>query len=279
MSEATNPVGIPAGILDVEDRGTGEPVVFIHPFVTNHRHWRKLVPRLEADMRCILPTWPLGSHRRPMRGDADLTPPGLARMVIDLLDSLGIEKATLVGNDTGGAIAQIATAAEPDRVSRLILTSCDAYDIFPPKMFGYLKPVAAIPGGVGVLAASMRIPGVTRLPIAYGWVSKEPIDNDVIRDYIAPLRSREIRRDVRKVVKGLDPRHTQDAAAKLRSFDKPVLLAWGNEDRFFPKRIAERLARELPNAQLEYLPGARAFTPEDNPQALAEAISKFVATN
>jgi pimeloyl-ACP methyl ester carboxylesterase len=273
-------VGVQAGVLDVEDLGSGQPVVFIHPYVCSHLHWRNVLPLLENDMRCIAPTMPLGAHARPMRGDADLSPPGLARIVIDLLDSLGIERATLVGNDTGGAIAQIATTLEPDRVSRLILTSCDAYDVFPPKMFGYLKVVARIPGGVSILASSMVwIPGILRLPIAFGWVAKRPLDGELLKTYVAPLRSREIRRDVTKVTKGLDAKHTMQAAETLKKLDVPTLVAWGEEDRFFPKRLAERLVRELPNAQLEYIPDAATFTPEDNPRALADAIRKFVATD
>ena len=275
MSEA---IGIPAGILDVEKRGAGDPVVFIHPFMTDLQHWRKVVALLEPHMHCITPTMPLGSHRRPMRGDADLSPPGQARIVIDLLDTLGIEKATLVGNDTGGAIAQIAAALEPTRVSRLVLASCDAYDVFPPRMFAYLKLAARVPGATWMLAQSMRIPGVTQLPIAYGWVASHPLDRALVKGYTTSLRKREIRRDVNKVIRGLDTKHTIEAARALRTIDRPVLIAWGAEDRFFPRRIAERLARELPNAQLEYIPDAATFIPEDNPRALGDAIAKFVAS-
>lgn len=271
-------VGIPAGVLDVEQRGPGEPIVFIHPFVTNDRHWRKIVPLLETDMRCITPTFPLGSHRFPMRNDADLSPPGLAKIVVDLLDSLGIERATLVGNDTGGAIAQIVAAVNPERISRLVLTSCDAYDVFPPSMFAYLKVGVRIPGATWLLSQAMRLRAVTQLPIAFGWVTNEPIDREVMRSYIDPLRNPGVRRDVAKVARGLDPKHTQDAADKLRSFDGPALIAWGANDRFFPARLAERLAREIPRAQLEWVEGARTFVPEDQPRRLAELILKFVQT-
>ena len=271
-------IGIPAGVLEIEDRGSGDPVLFINPFMTNLRHWHKVVPLLEGRMRCITPTFPHGSHRHAMRGDADLSPPGLAKIVIDVLDALGIEQATLVGNDTGGAVAQVAAATYPERVSRLVLTSCDAYDVFPPRMFAYLKFVAAVPGATWVLSQSLRIPGVAQLPIAYGWVTKSPIDRDVLRSYIEPLWQRDVRRDVVKVIKGLDPRHTQDAAQRLRSFDGPVLVAWGAEDRFFPRRLAERLANEIPNARLEIVEGARTFVPEDAPERLADLIAKFVAT-
>lgn len=270
-------IGIPAGVLDVRDEGSGDPVVFIHPFVTDHRHWRGVIDELSIGARCIAPTFPLGAHPRPMRGDTDLSPPGLARIVIDVLDAMDIERATLVGNDTGGGIAQIAAALEPDRVSKLVLTSCDAYDVFPPKMFAYLKLVAAIPGGVSVLAASMRVPGVLQLPIAFGWVAKHRLDGELLRSYVEPLRQREVRRDVAKVVRGLDAQHTMRAAAELRTQDRPTLIAWGADDRFFPRRLAERLARELPDATLEYIPDAATFTPEDNPAALAAAIGKFLS--
>jgi pimeloyl-ACP methyl ester carboxylesterase len=266
-----------AGQIDVVERGSGEPVLFIHPFVTNHLHWRKVVPLLEGSMRCITPTFPLGSHERPMRADADLTPPGLARVAVDVLDALNIDKATIVGNDTGGAISQIIAARYPERVSRLVLTSCDAYDVFPPRMFGYLKVVAAVPGATWVLAQSMRLNATTRLPIAFGWVVREPIDRDVMRSYVRPvIASSGVRRDVVKIVKGLNPRHTQEAAAALRKFDGPALIAWGGSDRFFPRRLAERLARDIPRAQLEIVDAARTFVPEDEPRALAELIHKYV---
>jgi pimeloyl-ACP methyl ester carboxylesterase len=68
------------------------------------------------------------------------------------------------------------------------------------------------------------------------------------------------------------------AAERLRAFNGPVLVAWGEQDRFFPRRLAERLAREIPRAQLEIVEGARTFVPEDAPERLAELIAKFVAT-
>jgi pimeloyl-ACP methyl ester carboxylesterase len=269
-------VNTSAGPVDVVETGTGEPLLFVHPFMTNHLHWRKVVPLLEG-VRSITPTFPLGSHARAMHADADLTPPGLARIAIDVLDALGIERATLVGNDTGGAVAQVTAARYPERVSRLVLTSCDAYDVFPPRMFSYLKLVAAVPGALYVLAQSLRVPGVTRLPIAFGWVTHDPIDTDVMRSYIEPaVRDGKVRRDVVKVIKGLDTRYTQEAAAALRTFDGPALIAWGGDDRFFPRRLAEQLARDIPRAQLEIVEGARTFVPEDQPRALAELIQKSV---
>lgn len=270
---------IAEGVIEYADTGTGEAVVFIHPFLTTQLHWRKVTPLLAEHVRCVVPTLPLGAHASPMRPEADLSPPGLARIVVDFLDAAGIERATLVGNDTGGAIAQIVAAHHAERVQRLVLSSCDAYDVFPPRMFAYLKLVARIPGATWLLAQSMRLPGAVGMPFAFGWVSKRPIPREVMRAYVTPVRrDAGVRRDVNKVVRGIDPRHTLQAAERLRNSDRPVLVAWGAEDRFFPRRLAERLASELPNAQLEWVEGARTFVPEDAPERLAELISKFVET-
>jgi pimeloyl-ACP methyl ester carboxylesterase len=85
----------------------------------------------------------------------------------------------------------------------------------------------------------------------------------------------EIRRDVRRLLGGLDPAYTIDAATKLTSWDKPALIAWSEEDRFFPREHGERLARLIPGARLEWIEGARTFSPEDRPERLAEAILDF----
>ena len=79
-----------------------------------------------------------------------------------------------------------------------------------------------------------------------------------------------IRRDVRKLLGGLDPAYTLDAAAKLASWDRPALIAWSEKDRFFPPEHAERLAKVIPNARLEWIEGARTFSMEDEPERLAE---------
>ena len=85
-----------------------------------------------------------------------------------------------------------------------------------------------------------------------------------------------IRRDVRKLLGGLDPTYTLDAAAKLASWDRPALIAWSEKDRFFPPEHAERLAKVIPNARLEWIEGARTFSMEDQPERVAAVIGSFM---
>ena len=270
-------VALSAGTLRYRERGRGDPVVFVHGALVNGDLWRDVVPLLADRYRCITPDWPLGSHEIAMAPDADLSPPGLARIIVSFLDALGIEKATFVGNDTGGALCQFVATEHPSRVSRLVLTDCDAFDIFPPRMFAYLKWCARIPGAIYLTAQSMRLRANRRLPIAFGWLSKRRIPDEISDAYVRPITSDAgVRRDATKLLKGLDPKYTIAAAGKLADLRVPVLIAWAREDRFFPYRHAERLAQVIPNARLEPIEDSLTFVPEDQPERLAGLIGAFL---
>ena len=249
-------VHLPHGTIRYREDGTGEPLLFVHGVLVNGSLWRKVVPQLSKDFRCIVPDWPFGSHETPLAPDADLSPPALAQMIVDFMDALGLESVTLVGNDTGGALCQLVATEHPDRVSRLVLTSCDIYERFPPPPFNALGPVTKLPGSVWLITQSLRPRMAQRLPIAFGWVTKRLPEKAVVDEWLGPVRtSRGVRRDIGKIFRAVDSRYTLEAAEKLKSFDKPVLLAWASEDKLFPVEYARRLAAELPNATLRGDPG------------------------
>ncbi len=269
-------VKLSQGAIDYRERGSGDPIVFVHGLLVNGDLWRKVVPDLSKDFRCITPDWPLGSHSTAMSPDADLTPDGVAQTVADLIAALDLERVTLVGNDSGGAISQIVVTRHPERIERLVLTSCDAFEIFPPRMFQYLSIVARVPGAMFALGQSMRSPITRRLPIAYGALWNETPEHAVMDSYVGPvIRSSEIRRDVSKFLKTVSPSYTQEAGRKLGDFDKPVLLAWDDEDRFFKWELAQRIAAAFPNARLEKVENSRTFVPEDQPKKLVKLIAEF----
>jgi pimeloyl-ACP methyl ester carboxylesterase len=262
--------------LRVHVTGEGPPIVFVHGALVNANLWRKVVPRLEGYKRVTLDL-PLGSHLEPMPKHADLRPPALADLIADSLAALELTDVTLVGNDTGGGLSQIAATTRPERIGALVLTSCDAFENFPPRFFRIVLAPARIPGMIPVGFGGLRLRPMRRLPIAYGWLSSEPIDRDAEDSYVLPVLTRGgIRRDVRKLLRGLDPTYTLDAAAKLASWDRPALIAWSEKDKFFPTEHAERLAKVIPNARLEWIEGARTFSMEDRPERLAEVIGAFM---
>jgi pimeloyl-ACP methyl ester carboxylesterase len=269
-------VGVSGGTLRAYVRGDGPALVFLHGLLVNANLWRKVVPRLAGQFRCLALDLPLGSHLMPMP-NADLTPTGLADLIPEAMDALGADGATVIGNDTGGGICQILAARRPDRVARLVLTSSDAFENFPPRFFRNVLAPARFPALVPLAFGALRMRAPRRLPIAFGWLTNKPIERDAEDSYALPALSRpDIRRDLARVVRGLGPRYTLEAAERLRSFDHPVLIAWSSDDRFFPPEHAERLAAILPNARLEWIDGARTFSPEDQPERLAELIADFI---
>jgi pimeloyl-ACP methyl ester carboxylesterase len=273
----TKQVELPQGTIRYRDSGAGEPIVFVHGALVDGRLWKDVVPLLERDFRCLVPDLPLGSHQVPMKPDADLTPYGLARLVADFIEALDLRDVTLVGNDTGGAICQITAARHPERLARLVLTPSDAYEDFPPAAFKYLTVAARIPGALPMLAQSTRLGALRRSPIAYGWLTKKRLDDDLLRAWVEPgLKDRGVARDGRKVLLGAHKRYTLEAAEKLKSFDRPTLIAWSTEDRFFKLKHGEQLARDIPDARLERIDDARTFVSLDQPERLAELIAGFV---
>jgi pimeloyl-ACP methyl ester carboxylesterase len=266
------------GTIRYRELGAGAPIVLVHGLLVNAQLWRDAAPRLARDFRVIVPDWPLGSHELAMNPGTDLSPPGLARIVADFIAALELDGVTLVGNDTGGAICQLVAVNHPERLARLVLTPCDAYENFLPPAFRPLQALARIPGAMFVLAQSLRLRAARRLPLAYGWLAKHGIDDAMSDSWLAPaLSSAAIRGDAAAVLKGISNRYTLEAAERFSQFEKPVLLAWAPEDRFFKLRFAERLAEAIPNARLELIEDSYTFAPLDQPARTAELIAAFAS--
>jgi pimeloyl-ACP methyl ester carboxylesterase len=269
-------IALPQGTIHYRDEGSGPPLVFIHGALVDGRLWDPVVERLAARVRCIVPDLPLGSHRTAMRPDADLSPHGLARLIADLLDALDVEDATLIGNDTGGALCQLVAVRHPERLGRLVLTNCDAFENFPPKAFRPLVWAAR----ARLLTAALqplRFARLRRLPFAYGLLTKRPVPDALLERWTQPfLSDAGVRRDTRKLLTGVDPGTLLDNAARLGEFDRPVLLAWAVRDPFFPLADARRLAAIFPDARVAEIPDARAFVSWDQPDRLAELLREFV---
>jgi pimeloyl-ACP methyl ester carboxylesterase len=259
------------------EAGRGEPIVFVHGLLVNANLWRKVVDRLSPDFRCIALDLPLGSHLVPLRDGVDNAPPAVAAMIADALEALDLNGVTLVGNDSGGALSQMVVTTRPERIGRLVLTSCDYRDNFPPKLFAYFKPASYVPGALWALLQPMRMRLPRRTPIAFGWLAKRPIDRDAEDSYLYPaLTDGAVRRDARAFIRGADTADTNAAADRLADFDRPALIAWSADDRAFPLADGRSLASDLPNARFDPVEDAYTFSMEDNPERLAELIAGFV---
>ena len=255
--------------------GEGPPIVFVHGALVNANLWRKVVPRLDGFKRVTLDL-PLGSHLEPMSKHSDLSIPAVVDLIADALGALELDDAIVVGNDTGGALTQMLAARRPERVGAIVLTSCDAFDNFPPRFFRIVLAPARIPGAIPLAFGGLRLRSLRRLPVAYGWLTNKPIEPDAEDSYVLPvLTDKGVRRDVRRVLADADSSYTIDAALKLASWDRPALIAWSRNDRFFPFEHGERLAKIIPGARFEPVDGARTFSSEDQPERLAGLIGSF----
>jgi pimeloyl-ACP methyl ester carboxylesterase len=267
-----------AGTIDYEDTGgEGPVVVLLHGVTMDGSLWRKVVPELRPDHRCVVPTLPLGAHRRPMRADADLTLRGQARLVAEFVERLDLHEVTLVCNDWGGGLL----LASEERVGRLVLAACETFDNYPPGLPGKnLALLGRHPTGLALAAQTLRLRPLRRLPVTYGWMSKRPVPAEVMDGWLRPILTQpEIRRDLHKYVRGTKQakRELLAATEKLSQLDRPVLVAWATEDRVMPVEHGRRLAELIPRARLVEIADSYTLIPEDQPRELAARIRQFIA--
>jgi pimeloyl-ACP methyl ester carboxylesterase len=159
-----------------------------------------------------------------------------------------------------------------------VLTSCDAFDNYPPRAVAYLKPMARVTPAFWLLIQSLRVRALQRLPITYGWATHRPIEPAIMDSFLGSLRTDPgVRRDFARVLRSADRRDMRRASEGLRHFEGPSLVAWADGDRFFPREHGRRLAELLPRGRFELVERSRTFTPEDNPARLVELVRKFLA--
>jgi pimeloyl-ACP methyl ester carboxylesterase len=275
---AEHTIELSAGTIAYGDTGGDGPViVLLHGLAQNGTVWRKVVAELGSDHRCLTPTLPEGGHRLPMRPDADLSPRAVAALVAEFLDRLDLRDVTLAEVDSGRA--QQVAAYHGERLARLVLVACEALENYPPGLPGKVISLSArIPGGLSVAARVMSAHFLRRSTLGLGALSKYPVPDEVIDDWLAPvLTDPAVRDDLRRYLRGAGKRDMLDAAEALRGFDRPALVVWATEDTMMPRDHGRRLAELLPQGRLLEIDDSRTLVPEDQPAALSLALREFIA--
>jgi pimeloyl-ACP methyl ester carboxylesterase len=273
-------VELSAGRIEYEDTGGDGPViVFNHGLMMDGSLWRHVVAELRFDFRCVLPTLPLGGHRHPMRPDADLSMRGIAAILEEFIERLDLHELTLAMSDWGGPQLLIG-GSQSDRIARLIICSCEAFENVPPKGAAKLLPyIARVPGGIGLVVMPFRFDRLRRLPMTYGPLSRRPVPREVMDRWFAPaVGQRAIRRDLRKYVLSAAQgrRELLAAAETLRSFEGPALVVWASEDRLMPREHGHKLAERLPRGRLVEVADSYTLISEDQPAELAQHIRELI---
>lgn len=259
------------------ETSTAPPVVFVHPILTDGALWAPVADRLAArGIRSYAPDWPLGSHRIPLPDDADQSPRGVARLVLDFLAATDLDDVTLVGNDTGGAICQFVldpgSGLDASRVGRVVLANCDAFDEFPPAPFTLLFPLLRNEWRAKVLAGQMRLRPLRQSWLGFGLLAKN-LPADLTRSWIDPARTDAgVRRDAVRLLKNVDPAELLEVSTRLADVKVPVTVVWGMADRAFRPSLGRRLHAAFTDAEFVPVAGARTLLALDAPDELTDAI-------
>jgi pimeloyl-ACP methyl ester carboxylesterase len=250
------------------------PVLFVHGVLVDGQLWRKVAETLGGrGYRCIVPTLPLGSHTIPVRDATVLSLAGVAGLVNDVIVDLHLSDVTLVGSDTGGGICQLVIDAHPDRIGRLVLTNCDAFDKCPPAPFDLVFAVLRGPVSIKALFGPMRLAALRRSPLGFGLLITQP-DPEMTADWLRPcLKDSRICHDLASLLRQVAKTDLTEVATRLPRFDKPVTLVWGQSDRCFTPGLGRRLAAVFSNGKLIEVPTAKTFVALDNPEAVIDAIA------
>ncbi|MQY22558.1 alpha/beta fold hydrolase [Nocardia macrotermitis] len=254
------------------DSSVEPPVVFVHGLLCNSEVWTSTAAALaECGVCSYAMDLPLGSHPIALAADADLTPYGVGRLILDFLEALQLSDVTLVGNDTGTALCLYVTDTDHSRIGRLVLTDGDCFDQFPPPSLGLVFKLGRRPVGLRVLTAVQRLTALRQR--AYGLNVSEPLDPALTLRWITPAGTdRGVRRDTAKFLRTVDPAELLRISNRLHDFTKPVLVLWGDADQFFPLSLGRRLAGAFANAHLVEVADGRTFFPLDHPQRVADEV-------
>jgi pimeloyl-ACP methyl ester carboxylesterase len=263
---ATRIVHTPSGRIAYREEGTGPVALFVHGVLLNKHLWRHQLAHLQDIRRCIALDL-LAHGQTEISPHQDVSVTANANMIKEFVDAVAIDRVDLVGNDSGGGIAQIFAAMYPERVRTLTLTDCDAHDNWPPEAF---RPFLAMAAGGGLpqtLNAMLVNKDIYRSPGALGPAYERPeeVGDDTIETYLRPLVASDQRtRDFERFLAAFDNRHTVNVEAKLRALRPPTLIVWGTDDVYFDVRWSKWLADTIPGTcRRVELNGARVFFPEE----------------
>jgi pimeloyl-ACP methyl ester carboxylesterase len=262
----THSVETPSGRVSFSSAGSGPPALFVHGVMLNKHLWRHQLTGLSNLRRCIALDL-LAHGDTEIAPDQDVSVTANAKMLKEVLDALKIDQVDLVGNDSGGGIAQIFAALNPEQVRTLTLTNCDTHDNWPPEAFKPFVELVKAGGLRDTLNAMLADKTIFRSPGALGPAYEQPetVTDEDIETYLRPLvRTEQRTRDLQRFVMAFDNKHTRVIEPQLRELRAPTLIVWGMDDVYFPVKWAYWLAETIPGAKPPVeLEGARIFFPEE----------------
>jgi pimeloyl-ACP methyl ester carboxylesterase len=280
FEQGRSSITTPSGRISYVEHGKGPVALFVHGVLTNGYLWRHQLEALADVRRCIAVD--LLAHGQTTIDPAqDVSSVANAEMLLQLVDGLGLDSVDLIGNDSGGGIAQIFAAEHPERVRTLTLTDCDTHDNWPPTAFRPFLEMAAAGGLSGALEKMLSDKPFFRSMDALGPAYEHPeeVTDETIEAYLRPLVASPQRvRDLQRFLAAFDCAQTVAVEAKLKKLTAPTLIVWGTDDVYFDVRWSHWLAGAIPGTRRRIeLEGARLFFPEERVKRFNDELRKHFA--
>jgi len=275
---------VKSGRIAYVEQGTGPVALFVHGVPLNGYHWRHVIEKVRHRRRCIaIDLMGLGySEIAPAK---DVSFAAQARMIAEVIDALHIDQIDLVGNDSGGAVAQIFAANCPERLRSLVLTNCDVHDGWPPPQVLPLMERARNGTLAVVFQPLLDHPDLARARFARGesvpmfrsFSDPSVLTDEIIWVYLQPLLSSPRRiAAFERYWLAFDNAQTVAIYESLKRLKAPTLIVWGLADIFFDVKWAYWLKDTIPGAtRLIEVPDGRLFFPEDRAASLIEPLLSF----
>lgn len=261
-----------AGEVAYRTVGSGPDVLFVHGWPVSGATFRKLLPHLADHVTCHLIDLP-GAGSSRFTPDSELTIERHIHSVRRTLDLLDLHDVAVVGHDSGGMVARHAVAGDPRlRALGLIDTEQSTGLSWKFRSFVAGRRVPGFGTALGWLAGRPRLRR-NRLVLGDAFADRSLLDGEFDELFLQPLhRSREHRDAAIRLLRSFDHRHVRDLRALHTRIDVPVVLVWGERDRFFPVGWAREMVADFADARLEVIAGAGLFAHEERPAEVVRAL-------
>ena len=261
-----------AGDVAYLRKGQGPALLLLHGIPSSSYLWRDVIDPLAATFDVLAPDL-LGYGDSDKRLDADLSIAAQARYMVAFMESIGVHQAAVVGHDIGGGIAQLMAADEPQRVARLILVDSVVDSNWPVADIARLKePVW------DQIMVNIDLRKGLRKGLEAGMVTEGRVTDELVDEWTRPFQDLGGRRAYLRAARALNNRDLVSRSKHIEEIETPTLIMWGANDKFLEPQWAETLKHKLRDTTVEIIDPGGHFLPLDRPDAVAEAINRFLTT-
>jgi 2-hydroxymuconate-semialdehyde hydrolase len=261
-----------AGDIAYIRQGQGPPVLLLHGIPSSSYLWRDIIDRLSTSFDVLAPDL-LGYGDSDKRLDADLSIAAQARYMVAFMETIGVHQAAVIGHDIGGGVAQLMAVDELERVARLILIDSAVDNNWPVPVIARLKEPAW-----DQIMVNIDMRKGLREGLEKGIVTAGRVTDEVVDEWTRPFQDLGGRRAYLRAARALNNRDLVGRSKHIEEIETPTLILWGANDAFLEPRWAEVLQRKFRNSTVEIIDPGGHFLPLDRPDAVVEAITRFLTT-